>query len=163
MLNTVQGVISVKSCYRARTSQWDGVTSHWHFLIWFPNLAHRQPQSPAVALALLIVHSAGRVPKMASVMWHVIMHLQHNFMVSIIFWAPQSPIDIETSLNQCIRYLLCYSEKKIDVFSSFVPIITWNHIHFWHKDYFTCREHKIGTTYSLENLESDIYEAFEDN
>ena len=85
-----------------------------HITLTFPDLVSQFGTSSATITgsSLGLVHSAGRVPKMASVMWHVIMHLQHNFMVSIIFWAPQSPIDIETSLNQCIRYLLCYSEKK---------------------------------------------------
>ncbi len=34
MLDAVPGIISVKSCNRAETSQWDSVTSRWNFPIW---------------------------------------------------------------------------------------------------------------------------------
>jgi len=43
-----------------------------------------------------------------------------------------------------------------------LPIISQNHIHFYLKLYFACREQKIGTTYGLEISELDSYKVCKD-
>ena len=53
--------------------------------------------------------------------------------------------------------------KKKPTFHLFVSIKSQNHIHFYLTVCLNHTEQKIGTIYSLENLESDIYRVREDN
>ena len=53
--------------------------------------------------------------------------------------------------------------EKNDVFPSFVPVNSWNYIHFYVKVCLTCEKQKIRKLHSLENSESYIYRVHEDN